>query len=126
MTTAESSRPTVRPSGADLLTWVDTDLSMTGAIWSVKGKPDVFRQVHLTAKLHSRTHDGQCARVGTAEVYPPSTCAKVITSGGCTVEAPASSPDVMDPEEACQRAIEAGLVVHCAHPLNGETSIPVP
>jgi hypothetical protein len=30
----------------------------------------------------------------------------------------------MDPEEACQRAIEAGLVVHCAHPLNGETSIP--
>ena len=26
---------------------------------------------------------------------------KVITSGGCTVEAPASSPDVMDPEEAC-------------------------
>jgi hypothetical protein len=31
---------------------------------------------------------------------------------------------VMDPEEACQRAIEAGLVVHCAHPLNGETSIP--
>jgi hypothetical protein len=46
------------------------------------------------------------------------------TSGGCTVEAPASSPDVMDPEEACQRAIEAGLVVHCAHPLNGETSTP--
>ena len=57
-------------------------------------------------------------------MYPASTCAKVITSGGCTVEAPASSPDVMDPEEACQRAIEAGLVVHCAHPLNGETSIP--
>ena len=22
------------------LTWVDTDLSMTGAIWSVKGKPE--------------------------------------------------------------------------------------
>jgi hypothetical protein len=42
------------------LTWVDTDLSMSGAIWSVKGKPDVFRQVHLTAKLHSRTHDGPC------------------------------------------------------------------
>ena len=45
------------------LTWVDTDLSMTGAIWSVTGKPDVFRQVHLTAKLHTRTHDGQ-RRVG--------------------------------------------------------------
>src|SRR6266545_418399 len=30
----------------------------------------------------------------------------------------------MDPGEACQRAIEAGLVVHRAHPLNCETSIP--
>jgi len=30
----------------------------------------------------------------------------------------------LDPEEACQRAIEAGLVVHRAHPLNCETSIP--
>ncbi len=29
----------------------------------------------------------------------------------------------LDPEEACQRAIEAGLIVHRAHPLNGETSI---
>ena len=116
----------------------------------------MFRQVHLTAKLPTRTHDGQprvrprksrtaaCSTASTRfskptpakcsnaamiprrrsspismresdrpEVYPPSTCAKVITSGGCTVEAPASSPDVMDPEEACQRAIEAGLVVHC-------------
>jgi DMSO/TMAO reductase YedYZ molybdopterin-dependent catalytic subunit len=30
----------------------------------------------------------------------------------------------MYPEEACQRAIEAGLVVHRAHLLNCETSIP--
>jgi hypothetical protein len=30
----------------------------------------------------------------------------------------------LDPEEACQKAIEAGLVVHRAHPLNCETSIP--
>ena len=32
--------------------------------------------------------------------------------------------DAHDPAEACQRAIEAGLVVHRAHPLNCETSIP--
>ncbi len=32
--------------------------------------------------------------------------------------------DVVDPEGACQRAIDAGLVVHRAHPLNCETSIP--
>src|SRR5438132_7957614 len=30
----------------------------------------------------------------------------------------------LDPEEACQQAIEAGLVVHRAYPLNCETSIP--
>jgi len=30
----------------------------------------------------------------------------------------------LDPEEACQRAIESGLIVHRAHPLNCRTSIP--
>src|SRR6185369_7148250 len=30
----------------------------------------------------------------------------------------------VDPAEACQEALEAGLVVHRAHPLNCETSIP--
>ena len=30
----------------------------------------------------------------------------------------------MDPEDACQQAIDGGLLVHRAHPLNGETSIP--
>ena len=30
----------------------------------------------------------------------------------------------LDPEVACQDAIESGLVVHRAHPLNCETSIP--
>jgi DMSO/TMAO reductase YedYZ molybdopterin-dependent catalytic subunit len=30
----------------------------------------------------------------------------------------------VEPEEACQHAIDAGLVVHRAHPLNGETSVP--
>jgi len=31
---------------------------------------------------------------------------------------------LFDPDEACRRALEAGLVVHRAHPLNCETSIP--
>src|SRR5690242_1075765 len=31
--------------------------------------------------------------------------------------------NVLHPEEGCQRAIDAGLVVHRAHPLNCETSI---
>ena len=90
----------------------------------VKGEHTFYMIVQAPDEASVATFMQPFARVGTAEVYPASTCAKVITSGGCTVEAPASSPDVMDPEEACQRAIEAGLVVHCAHPLNGETSIP--
>lgn len=34
------------------------------------------------------------------------------------------SPSALEPEEAYKRAFEAGMVVHSAHPLNCETSIP--
>jgi DMSO/TMAO reductase YedYZ molybdopterin-dependent catalytic subunit len=62
---------------------------------------------------------------GSVDVYPASTCARVVTSGGCGSPMPVSElAPALDPEEACQRAIEAGLVVHRAHPLNCETSIP--
>ncbi|MFX0575789.1 sulfite oxidase [Nocardia nepalensis] len=33
-------------------------------------------------------------------------------------------PQFVDPEQACEQAIEAGLVVHRAHPLNCETPTP--
>jgi DMSO/TMAO reductase YedYZ molybdopterin-dependent catalytic subunit len=63
---------------------------------------------------------------GTVEVYPASTCAGVVASGGCTARMPDAdeTAPAVDPEAACQRAIDAGLVVHRAHPLNAETSIP--
>ncbi len=63
---------------------------------------------------------------GSVDVYPASTCARVVASGGCAAPMPAVDEIVpaLDPEEACQRAIEAGLLVHRAHPLNCETSIP--
>lgn len=64
---------------------------------------------------------------GIVDIYPASTCARVVTSGGCAVTVPPSASDAlpaMDPEDACQHAIDAGLVVHRAHPLNCETSIP--
>ncbi len=66
------------------------------------------------------------AMAGTVEVYPASTCARVVASGGCVTPTPSVDETVLalDPEEACQRAIEAGLIVHRAHPLNCETSIP--
>jgi DMSO/TMAO reductase YedYZ molybdopterin-dependent catalytic subunit len=62
---------------------------------------------------------------GSVEVHPASTCAGVVASGGCGVPPQPSDPTTaLDPEEACQDAIDAGLVVHRAHPLNCETSIP--
>jgi len=66
------------------------------------------------------------AMAGTVEVYPATTCARVVASGGCATPLPVADETAraLDPEEACQRAIEAGLVVHRAYPLNCETSIP--
>lgn len=63
---------------------------------------------------------------GSVDIYPASTCAGVVAGGGCTAPTPLVDDvgPAFDPEEACQRAIEAGLVVHRAHPLNCETSIP--
>ena len=62
---------------------------------------------------------------GSVDIYPASTCARVVASGGCGAPMPQTGPgSVLDPEDACQQAIDAGLVVHRAHPLNCETSIP--
>ena len=62
---------------------------------------------------------------GSLDIYPASTCVRTVASGGCAAPMPAR-PDVptRDPEEACQQAIDAGMVMHRAHPLNCETSIP--
>jgi len=62
---------------------------------------------------------------GSLDIYPASTCVRVVASGGCSAPMPASGDlATLDPEDACQQAIDAGLVVHRAHPLNCETSIP--
>ena len=62
---------------------------------------------------------------GSLDIYPASTCVRAVASGGCAAAMPQASADVptLDPEEACQQAIDAGLVVHRAHPLNCETSL---
>jgi DMSO/TMAO reductase YedYZ molybdopterin-dependent catalytic subunit len=61
---------------------------------------------------------------GSLDIYPASTCVRVVASGGCAAPVPARSDvPTLDPEEACQQAIVADMVVHRAHPLNCETSI---
>src|SRR5437660_9419505 len=65
------------------------------------------------------------AMVGTVDIHAASTCVRVVASGGCGLQLPTTDGvPALDAEEACQRAIDAGLVVHRAHPLNCETSIP--
>lgn len=66
------------------------------------------------------------AQAGSLDIYPASTCAGVVSRGGCDANLPPMDTvePALDPEEACQQAIEDGLLVHRAHPLNGETSIP--
>jgi DMSO/TMAO reductase YedYZ molybdopterin-dependent catalytic subunit len=62
---------------------------------------------------------------GVVEIYPASTCSGAVAAGGCTVQAPVGAlVPALDAETACQDAIDSGLVVHRAHPLNCETSIP--
>ena len=69
---------------------------------------------------------GPLAEAGSLEVERAATCASVVANGGCGAAAPTLDPLVpaLDPEEACQDALTAGLVVHRAHPLNAETSLP--
>ncbi len=51
---------------------------------------------------------------------------RVVSSGGCDANPRPSDASVpaLDPEEAYRQAIEDGLIVHSADPLNGETSLP--
>src|SRR5215472_4164544 len=51
---------------------------------------------------------------------------RVVAVGASTAPMPVlgDAPTALEPEEAYQQAFEAGMVVHRAHPLNCETSIP--
>jgi DMSO/TMAO reductase YedYZ molybdopterin-dependent catalytic subunit len=91
----------------------------------LRGEHTVYFIVEAGDEDRLREFMQPLAMAGSLDLYPASTCARVIASGGCTAAMPASElVAALDPEDACQQAIEAGLVVHRAHPLNGETSIP--
>ena len=92
----------------------------------VRGEHTLYMIVESDDEDRVRGFMEPFAAAGTVEIYPASTCARVVASGGCATPMPVVDDAVpaLDPEEACQHAIEAGLVVHRAHPLNCETSIP--
>jgi DMSO/TMAO reductase YedYZ molybdopterin-dependent catalytic subunit len=92
----------------------------------VENEHTLYMIVESTDQERVRQFMQPFAMAGSVDVYPASTCVRVVASGGCSTPMPIVDDAVpaLDPEEACQRAIEEGLVVHRAHPLNCETSIP--
>ena len=108
------SRPNVRKYGVEI-----------HAEAIVRGEHTMYMIVESTDEERVREFVQPFALAGKVDVYAAGTCAGVVASGGCG----AAGPDVdktvpaLDPEEACQSAIDGGLVVHRAHPLNCETSL---
>jgi DMSO/TMAO reductase YedYZ molybdopterin-dependent catalytic subunit len=91
----------------------------------VQGEHTVYMIVEADDERGVREFMQPFEMAGSLDIYPASTCARVVASGGCSAPLPVSdSVPALDPEGACQQAIDAGLVVHRAHPLNCETSIP--
>ncbi|MCI0354510.1 MAG: sulfite oxidase, partial [Acidobacteria bacterium] len=108
------SRPNVRQHGVEI---------QGEAV--VQGEHTLYLIVEADDEGRLREFMQPFQMAGSLDIYPASTCARVVASGGCAVSMPTSDlVPALDPEEACQQAIEAGLVVHRAHPLNCETSIP--
>jgi DMSO/TMAO reductase YedYZ molybdopterin-dependent catalytic subunit len=108
------SRPNVRRHGVEI---------QAEAV--VRGEHALYMIIAAAAEDQVRRFLEPFAQIGTVEVFPASTCVGVVASGGCAATMPVVDELVpaVDPEDACQVAIDAGLVVHRAHPLNGETSI---
>lgn len=109
------SRPNVRKHGIEI---------QGEAV--VQGEHTLYMIIESSDEDRVRAFMELFAHAGSVDIYPASTCARVVSSGGCAAELPEAdeADGVVDPEEACQRAIDEGLVVHRAHPLNCETSIP--
>jgi DMSO/TMAO reductase YedYZ molybdopterin-dependent catalytic subunit len=109
------SRPNVRSHGLTI---------QAEAI--VEGEHTLFMIVESPDEDRLRAFLQPFSMAGTVDVYPASTCVRVVASGGCAAPMPVLDQVVpaFDAEAACQIAIDEGLVVHRALPLNCETSIP--
>ena len=109
------SRPSVRKHGVKI---------QGEAI--VRGEHTMYMIVESNDEANVREFMRPFAMAGTVDVYPAATCAGVVSNGGCGAAGPDLDRTVpaLDPEDACQWAIDGGLVVHRAHPLNCETSLP--
>ena len=100
------SRPNVRVHGVEI---------KGEAI--VQGEHTLYLIVEAPDEACLREFMSPFQEAGSVDIYPASTCARVVVSGGCGLALPVSeNGPVLDTEEARQAALEAGLVVHSAHP----------
>jgi DMSO/TMAO reductase YedYZ molybdopterin-dependent catalytic subunit len=109
------SRPNVRGNG----------ISIRGEA-VVEREHTLYMIVEAADEGRVRTFMEPFAQAGSVDVYRASTCVGVVANGGCEPPAPPVSDRVptVDPAGACQQALEDGLLVHRADPLNCETSLP--
>jgi DMSO/TMAO reductase YedYZ molybdopterin-dependent catalytic subunit len=90
----------------------------------VKGEHTLYLIAEAADENQLRRFLAPFEEVGTVDIFPASACAGVAAFGGCGAEVSVSEMAALDPEDACEDAIEAGFLVVSAHPLNCETSIP--
>jgi DMSO/TMAO reductase YedYZ molybdopterin-dependent catalytic subunit len=108
------SRPNVRSSGLKLHAEVVLD-----------GRHVLYLILEANDRAQVDAFVKPFETIGSVDVLPASSFVSVMASRGCGFALPVGDAvPALDPDEACQRAIDAGLVVHRPHPLNCETSIP--
>jgi DMSO/TMAO reductase YedYZ molybdopterin-dependent catalytic subunit len=90
----------------------------------VQGEHTMYMIVEAADEARLREFMQPFQMAGSLDIYPASTCVRTVASGGCAAPMPpVAGVPTLDPEEACEQAIAAGMVLHRAHPLNCETSI---
>jgi DMSO/TMAO reductase YedYZ molybdopterin-dependent catalytic subunit len=90
----------------------------------VQGEHTMYMIVEAADEGRLREFMQPFQMAGSLDIYLASTCVRTVASGGCGASMPVSAGvPTLDPEEVCQNAIDANMVVHRAHPLNCETSL---
>src|SRR4051794_14173611 len=74
----------------------------------VQGEHTMFLIVEAVDEVGLRAFMQPFETAGSLDIYPASTCVRVVASGGCGAPLPVSSRTAtLDPEDACQQAIDS-------------------
>src|ERR1700731_5300800 len=68
----------------------------------VQGEHTLYVIVQASDESQVREFMQPFQMAGSLDIYPASTCARVVASGGCAATLPVSLVSALDPEEACQ------------------------